>query len=54
MDCQIYSKLLLYRTTPADVIKTRLQTEAKLGETHYKGVVDAFRKIRKLNLLGHA
>ena len=32
-------------TTPADVIKTRLQTEAKKGETHYKGVVDAFRKI---------
>lgn len=34
-----------YLTTPADVIKTRLQTEAKSGETHYKGVVDAFRKI---------
>ncbi|GAA5890987.1 hypothetical protein JCM6882_008874 [Rhodosporidiobolus microsporus] len=34
-----------YLTTPADVIKTRLQTEAKKGETHYKGVGDAFRKI---------
>ncbi len=34
-----------YLTTPADVIKTRLQSEAKKGETHYKGVTDAFRKI---------
>ncbi|ORY72748.1 mitochondrial inner membrane protein [Leucosporidium creatinivorum] len=34
-----------YMTTPADVIKTRLQTEARKGETHYKGVLDAFRKI---------
>ncbi|GAA5831440.1 hypothetical protein JCM11251_004025 [Rhodosporidiobolus azoricus] len=34
-----------YLTTPADVIKTRLQTEARKGETHYKGVGDAFRKI---------
>ncbi|SCV68860.1 BQ2448_981 [Microbotryum intermedium] len=34
-----------YLTTPADVIKTRLQTEARKGETHYKGVPDAFKKI---------
>ncbi|GAA5969461.1 hypothetical protein JCM21900_006505 [Sporobolomyces salmonicolor] len=34
-----------YLTTPADVIKTRLQTEARKGESTYKGVVDAFRKI---------
>lgn len=27
------------------MIKTRLQTEARKGETHYKGVLDAFRKI---------
>jgi len=35
-----------YLTTPADVIKTRLQSEARKGESTYKGVVDAFRKIR--------
>ncbi|GJE89667.1 mitochondrial carrier [Phanerochaete sordida] len=34
-----------YFTTPADVVKTRLQTEAKTGQTHYKGMVDAFSKI---------
>jgi len=34
-----------YLTTPADVIKTRLQTEARKGESTYKGVGDAFRKI---------
>ncbi|KAI0695650.1 mitochondrial carrier [Cytidiella melzeri] len=34
-----------YLTTPADVVKTRLQTEAKTGQTHYKGMTDAFRKI---------
>lgn len=40
-----------YRTTPADVVKTRLQSEAKKGETHYKGVIDAFKKIRKLKFV---
>ena len=35
----------------ADVIKTRLQTEAKKGETNYKGVIDAFKKIRELFLI---
>jgi len=34
-----------YLTTPADVVKTRLQSEARKGDTHYKGVLDAFRKI---------
>jgi len=34
-----------YLTTPADVVKTRLQTEARKGETHYKGLFDALRKI---------
>ncbi|KAH8120028.1 mitochondrial carrier [Phellopilus nigrolimitatus] len=34
-----------YLTTPADVVKTRLQVEAKKGETHYKGLADAFVKI---------
>ncbi|WWC86396.1 uncharacterized protein L201_001272 [Kwoniella dendrophila CBS 6074] len=34
-----------YLTTPADVIKTRLQTQAKAGQTVYKGVADGFRKI---------
>lgn len=40
-----------YLTTPADVIKTRLQTEARKGESTYKGVADAFRKIRESALL---
>ncbi|KAI5475205.1 mitochondrial carrier protein [Pseudohyphozyma bogoriensis] len=34
-----------YLTTPFDVIKTRLQTEARKGDTHYKNVPDAFKKI---------
>ncbi|KZT72887.1 mitochondrial carrier [Daedalea quercina L-15889] len=34
-----------YFTTPADVVKTRLQVEARTGETHYKGMADAFVKI---------
>ncbi|TFK77439.1 mitochondrial inner membrane protein [Pluteus cervinus] len=34
-----------FLTTPADVVKTRLQTEAKSGQTNYKGVRDAFVKI---------
>jgi len=28
-----------------DVVKTRLQVEARKGDSHYKGLVDAFRKI---------
>jgi solute carrier family 25 aspartate/glutamate transporter 12/13 len=31
--------------TPADVIKTRLQVVAREGQTTYKGVLDATRKI---------
>jgi len=34
-----------YLTTPADVVKTRLQTEARKGQTNYKGIADAFSKI---------
>jgi len=34
-----------YLTTPADVVKTRLQVEARKGESHYKGLTDAFVKI---------
>jgi len=34
-----------YFTTPADVVKTRLQVEAKKGQTMYKGLTDAFVKI---------
>ncbi|KAF9980094.1 mitochondrial aspartate-glutamate transporter agc1 [Modicella reniformis] len=34
-----------YFTTPADVIKTRLQVEAKKGESTYNGITDAARKI---------
>ena len=33
--------------TPADVIKTRLQVRQKTGETVYKGIIDAVRKINK-------
>ncbi|KAF8531276.1 mitochondrial carrier [Gautieria morchelliformis] len=34
-----------YLTTPADVVKTRLQVEARKGQTTYKGLGDAFIKI---------
>ncbi|KAH8990131.1 mitochondrial inner membrane protein [Lactarius hatsudake] len=34
-----------YLTTPADVVKTRLQVEARKGQTSYKGLADAFTKI---------
>ncbi|PVH23733.1 hypothetical protein CXQ85_004026 [Candidozyma haemuli] len=34
-------------TTPADVIKTRLQVEAKHGEVKYRGIVHAFGLIMK-------
>jgi len=34
-----------YLTTPFDVIKTRLQVEARKGEATYNGVADAARKI---------
>ncbi|WRT64290.1 uncharacterized protein IL334_001221 [Kwoniella shivajii] len=34
-----------YLTTPADVVKTRLQSQARAGQTVYKGVVDGFNKI---------
>ncbi|KAF8167349.1 mitochondrial carrier domain-containing protein [Crassisporium funariophilum] len=36
-----------YLTTPADVVKTRLQVEARKGQTHYAGLRDAFVKIYK-------
>ena len=31
--------------TPADVVKTRLQVQARKGQTKYNGLTDAFRKI---------
>ncbi|KAJ2921025.1 hypothetical protein H1R20_g16069, partial [Candolleomyces eurysporus] len=34
-----------YLATPADVVKTRLQVEAKQGQTKYNGLRDAFVKI---------
>lgn len=34
-----------YLTTPADVIKTRLQVEVRQGQTGYNGIFDAFRTI---------
>ncbi|KAI9598333.1 mitochondrial carrier domain-containing protein [Syncephalis fuscata] len=36
-----------YLTTPADVIKTRLQVEARQGQTQYTGIMDAARKISR-------
>lgn len=36
-----------FLTTPADVIKTRLQVEARKGQATYKGIVDCFGKILK-------
>lgn len=36
-----------YFTTPADVIKTRLQVEARKGQTSYAGMMDATSKIYK-------
>ena len=34
-----------YLTTPADVIKTRLQVVAREGQTTYNGVIDCAKKI---------
>ncbi|KAJ6483892.1 mitochondrial carrier domain-containing protein [Mycena vulgaris] len=34
-----------YLTTPADVVKTRLQVESRKGQTNYHGLRDAFVKI---------
>jgi solute carrier family 25 (mitochondrial aspartate/glutamate transporter), member 12/13 len=37
----------MQRIPSPDVVKTRLQVEAKTGQTHYKGMTDAFVKICK-------
>lgn len=34
-----------YLVTPADVIKTRLQVQARAGQSTYTGVIDAIKKI---------
>ena len=34
-----------YSVTPADVIKTRLQVQARQGQQTYNGIIDAFGKI---------
>lgn len=36
-----------FLTTPADVIKTRLQVEARKGQASYNGIADCFSKILK-------
>ncbi|EPQ30021.1 uncharacterized protein PFL1_02694 [Pseudozyma flocculosa PF-1] len=36
-----------FLTTPADVIKTRLQVEARKGQATYKGITDCFAKVLK-------
>jgi len=33
-----------------DVVKTRLQVEARKGQTHYKGLQDAFVKICEISI----
>uniref|UniRef100_H2ZH15 EF-hand domain-containing protein n=1 Tax=Ciona savignyi TaxID=51511 RepID=H2ZH15_CIOSA len=32
-------------TTPADVVKTRLQVKTRTGQTGYKGLIDCFKKV---------
>eukprot|EP01087_Luapelamoeba_hula_P016239 TRINITY_DN4986_c0_g1_i2.p1 TRINITY_DN4986_c0_g1~~TRINITY_DN4986_c0_g1_i2.p1 ORF type:complete len:650 (+),score=123.36 TRINITY_DN4986_c0_g1_i2:121-2070(+) len=39
-------------TTPADVLKTRMQVEAKKGEQTYSGLFDCYRKVTRSE--GHA
>jgi len=34
-----------FLVTPADFLKTRLQVQARKGQTNYKGIMDAFRII---------
>ncbi|KAN0060142.1 mitochondrial aspartate-glutamate transporter agc1 [Thecaphora frezii] len=36
-----------FLTTPADVIKTRLQVEARKGQATYRGITDCFAKVLK-------
>ncbi|KAK6540520.1 mitochondrial aspartate-glutamate transporter agc1 [Orbilia ellipsospora] len=36
-----------YLTTPCDVIKTRLQVEARKGDTHYRGLVHCAKTVYK-------
>lgn len=36
-----------YLVTPADVIKTRLQVQARKGDTTYNGIIDAAVKIMR-------
>lgn len=36
-----------FMTTPADVIKTRLQVEARKGQATYDGIMDCFAKVLK-------
>ena len=36
-----------YLVTPADVIKTRLQVQARKGDTVYNGIMDATAKIMR-------
>ena len=39
------SYVLLTSPRIIDVVKTRLQVERRTGQSHYNGIVDAFRKI---------
>lgn len=36
---------LNFADEPVDVVKTRLQVEARKGQSHYKGATDAFARI---------
>ena len=42
-----YTRLIFTPKNVTDVVKTRLQVEARKGQTTYKGLADAFAKICK-------
>jgi len=45
---QLMKKTNVYIWHVTDVVKTRLQVEARKGQTTYKGLADAFTRICKL------
>jgi len=47
----LWKKTNVYIGYMTDVVKTRLQVEARKGQTTYKGLADAFTKICKFILV---